>query len=205
MKIKTENLIHNLAFTDKKNRKPFSPFKLHSTVLIFSFILFALIMSVRSPLIFNQYSLYLVIELFFGFLAIACYLYAGILGLIPNTNRSVPFLIGSLSTLILLTTLILHNINHLDIYHTRKYCEIEAFVLSSLSTLVLHFVFKKFPMLEHQLLPKIIFFITPMMIALIMHSACSNEFIHVLSCHVLPPALPPAIYFFSKYKKIIKH
>lgn len=198
MNIKTEELIEKLSKSDQTKRKPFSPFKLCLAIFASVLIGYLALMSLRTPLIFNSFDRHLIIELFLGTTVITSLLFSAIKGLIPNSNRLNSFIIGILSLFLLVVIKIYHTHTLTRNYHIRSYCEFEAFGLSVLTIVGLHFFIKKFPLFDYQVMPKIIFIITPMIASLVLHSACSFEFWHAVECHVLPPLIPSVLYLLGR-------
>lgn len=198
MNIKTDELIQKLSNSDQGKRKPFSPVILCLTIFILVLLGYLALMSLRTPLIFNSFDRHLLVELFLGTIVIISLLFSAIKGLIPNSNRLYPFIIGILSLFFLVSVKYYHSQTLSINYHIRYYCEFEAFGLSVLTIIGLHFFIKKFPLFDYQVMPKVIFIITPMIASLILHSSCSYELWHAVECHVLPPLIPSALYLLTR-------
>ncbi len=190
----TENLIQELSNDKTQKRSAFSPLLYTFVVFICVGFLQLLFMNLRNPLMINQLNRFLIWELFFLLSAIGATIYLGFQALAPGTNRKWAFLMGLISLILFILINSIHTKQMSSPYAIRSFCEVEAFVLSSFTILPLHFIVKRFPLFDFQLLPKVIFLITPMIVSIILHSVCSIELVHVLECHILPAVIPGILY-----------
>lgn len=199
----TENLINELTQSHKPVNKDFSP---HIRTFLVLYLCPSMVISVfyfMRPFTFDIKNPFHGLEILTIFIFLHLLTLWGFKSFIPGESKKTSSLLVLIFGFIMTSVFLLRIFNPQTFNEIRPYCDVEALIVSGVTTAIGHKILRRNEFALKKISSKIIFLSLPLMATFYLHGVCSLEWGHMLICHILVPLILPVLYlgWFSFYRK----